>query len=485
MENIKEKAQTGIALGFITRLSTQALQFVFGLILARLLSPEDYGLVGMLAIFIALSDTFVDSGFGTAIMRKKNPVAIDYSTVFWFNLSVSLIAYIILFWGASYIAEFYDDSRLILLTRVITIVIIINAFGSVQGKYLNKNLQYKKLTRVYFIAFVSGSILAVVMAILGFGVWALVGKTIFAAILLNGGWWLVSTWKPMRNFSVNSFKELVGFGSKILATSLFSSFFSNIYSVIIGKLFNAQNLGFFTRAKQFYELPDKSIRSSSMNVFFPALSYMQDDLQRLVNTYKKILGMYAFILFPIYAVLAIIAEPLIVVIITDKWLDSVVLLQYFCMIALALPFESVNENALYIKGRSDFVFYTTVLKKAGLVIFLFLFYRYGLKGMVWAFVLEGYLGVLISVFFAKKVLSFSFLNQIKQVLPSLSITAVASLAMLLAMYIINSGILQLILVPLVGASVYLSISYFSNRAELVEIVDLISGFRKRLKNRDN
>lgn len=481
MDNLKEKAQTGVALGFVTRTGTQALQFVFGLILARLLTPQDYGLVGMLAIFITLSDVFIDSGFGTAVMRKKYPEPIDYSTVFWFNFAISLLAYGVLFFGAPLIADFYGDSRLINLTRVLGLVVIINAAGSIQGKYLNKNMQYKRLTKVYAISFIGGSVFALGMAALGFGVWALVGKTLFLALLLNGGWWLVSSWKPGLHFSLRSFKELGAFGSKILATSLFSSFFSNIYSLIIGKLFNAQSLGFFTRAKQFYDLPDKTIRTSSMNIFFPALSYMQDDDSRLIRSYSRILAIYAFILFPLYAVLAIIANPMIIILLTEKWLGSAILLKYFCLLAIALPFEAVNENVLYIKGRSDLVFYVTVLRKAGLVVFLFLLYKLGLKGMVWAFVLEGYLGVIISVYFAKKVLAFSVLAQIKQILPSIGMTILASLVMLTVMHFTGEGILQLLLVPVSGFIIYLLISYITKRTELNEIIELISGLKQRMK----
>jgi O-antigen/teichoic acid export membrane protein len=484
LENLKEKAQTGISLGFVTQISTQAAQFIFGLILARLLTPQDYGLTGMLAIFISMSDVFIDSGFGTAVMRKKSPEDSDYSTVFWFNFLVSIIVYIILFLLAPAISGFYGDERLILLTRVICIVVIVNAFGSIQGKYLNKNMQYKKLTKVYMVAFLGSSVFAVLMAAAGFGVWSLVGKTIILALLLNGGWWMVSSWKPKRIFSIRSFKELGSFGSKILATSIFSSFFSNVYSVIIGKLFNAQSLGYFTRARQFFELPEKNIKSSSMNVFFPALSYMQDDNTRLLNTYNKIIGVYAFVLFPIYALISIIAKPLILVILTDKWLESVILLQYFCLLAIALPFESVNENLLYVKGRSDFVFFITVLKKVGLVIFLLLFYKTGLKGIVWAFVLEGYLGVILSTLFAKKTIEFSFIKQIKQVLPSIGLTMAASLLMLLGMGMTETGIFQLFFVPTLGIIIYLVISYLTKRPELNEIIDIITGMNRRLKKQE-
>ena len=249
-------------------------------------------------------------------------------------------------------------------------------------------------------------------------------------------------------------------------------------------MFNAQSLGFFTRAKQFYDLPDKSIRSSSMTVFFPSLSFMQDDDTRLINTYKKIIGVYAFVLFPSYALITILAKPLILVILTDKWFESVVLLQYLCLLAFALPFESVNENVLYIKGRSDFVFYLTVLKKVGLVIFLFLFYKMGLKGMVWAFVLEGYLGILLSVFFAKKVIEFSFGSQLMQVLPSFVLTIIASAIMLIGMSMTDTGLLQLILVPLLGVIAYLAISYYVKRPELNEIIDLVTGMRRRFKKHE-
>jgi O-antigen/teichoic acid export membrane protein len=249
-------------------------------------------------------------------------------------------------------------------------------------------------------------------------------------------------------------------------------------------MFNAQSLGFFTRAKQFYDLPDRSVRSSSMTVFFPALSYMQDDNTRLISSYKKIISVYAYVLFPVYAMLIIIAKPLIVVILTDKWLESVILLQYFCLLAFSLPFESVNENVLYIKGRSDYVFYVTVLKKTGLAAFLFLLYKFGLKGMVWAFILEGYMGIFISVYFAKKVIKFSFLSQVVQVLPSVGLTMVASLIMLIGMSMTKTGIFQLLLVPTCGGIIYLAISYFIKRPELIEIIDMVTGMSRRLKKQD-
>ena len=242
MENLGNRARKGVSLVFYTKFITQGIQFIFGLILARLLSPTDYGLVGMLAIFIALFEMLTDSGFGVAIIQKKSPDSIDYSTVFWFNFVFSLFLYLVLFFSAPAISSFYNNNKLIPILRTLGIVSVLNAFGSVQGKYLNKNLKYESLTKVYMVAFISSSAFAVIFAYLGFGVWSLVLKSLVLALLLNLGWWLISSWKPQFKFSLKSLKQLFGFGSKILGVSIFETLFNNLYSLVIGKYFDAQSL---------------------------------------------------------------------------------------------------------------------------------------------------------------------------------------------------------------------------------------------------
>lgn len=480
MENLKEKTQTGVSLSFLTTLGTQAFQFILGIILARFLTPNDYGLVGMLAIFISIADVFIDSGFGVAVIRKKSPTSLDYSTVFWFNILVSFIAYILLFLGSNYISSFYNEEKLTDLTKVIGLVIIINAFGSIQGKYLNKQMQYKKLTIIYLITIFASSIVGVIFAILSYGPWALVIRSISWSLFLSVGWWVVSSWKPKYEFSWVSFKELGNFGSKILATSLFYSFFSNVYSVIVGKVYDATSLGYITRAKQFFDLPEKNIRSSSMNIFFTSLSYIQDDDERLIKAYKKILAVFAYILFPLYFMLAILAEPLISLFLTKKWLEAAPLLQYFCVLAFALPFESANENILYIKGKSGYIFIITVIRKVTYIVLIFLFYGLGLKGIVFAFIIEGYLGVILVKFFANKVLIFSFKEQISSVLPSLYLSVIASTGMFGMFLILNSDLLKVIFVPLIGGIIYITFSHFTKRFELKEILELFKVFTKKI-----
>ncbi len=484
MEQLKEKTQLGIIYGFFTSILTQALQFIFGIVLARILTPQDYGLTGMLAIFVALSQTFVDSGLGTAILRKKEPTNLDYSTVFWYNLLVALLFYFLLFFLSPLIANFYNDLRLIPLTKVISIVIIIDAFGSIQGKYLNKNLEYNKLNKVYIIAFVGSSILAVILAIWGFGVWALVGKSLIQSVMLNFGWWISSKWKPSFVFSGKSFRELSNFGTKILATSLFTTFFSNIYSILIGKFYSAQSLGYFTRAKQFYELPDRFIRSSSMGIFFPALSHIQDDDEKLLKSYKQILSLLAFILFPIYLILALIANPLINILLTEKWIDSVIILQLLCFSALTMPFESINENILYIKGKSNYIFYSTIFRKIALLFLVWFFSNMNLIGIVIAIVLEAFCGVTITSYFSRKLFNYNLLKQIKDIIPILLNNIIILIILVVVSYFIDSNWLKLIVLPLLGFGIYYFIGTILNKNEIHELSSVFYLFLRKIRKRD-
>lgn len=482
MQNLKNKAQLGVSLGFGSTLVTQVLQFGFGLFLARILSPQDYGIIGMISIFLALSMTFSEAGLGTALIQKKNPSNIDYSTVFWFNLIVSVLFYFLIFFSARYISEFFGYEILTDITRVLGLVIIINAFGSTQGKYLNKNLSYKKLTIIGFVAFVGSSALALIFALLGFGVWSLVIKSIIFSSLLNLGWWFISDWKPTFSFSKKSLKELFSFGSKILATSIFSTFFNNLYAFIIGKLFSAQSLGYFSRAKQFSDLPDKNIRQLAMNVFFPTLSYIQDDDQKLLKAYKKILKILFFLMLPIFILLYFISFPMISIILTEKWIYSAELLQYFCLIVLTLPFQSINENILYVKGDSNKIFLFNFIKKVFLVAFIFAFLNFGLEGLIFAIIGEGVIGVLFGSRFAEKYLEYSIIAQVKDVLPIFAINALLFFFLYFLNPIIELDYLQLIILPLSALVFYLSVSFLFKSEELSEVLSLIKSFRSNFNS---
>jgi len=388
MESIGKKVRSGLTLSSYVTVFTYFFQFSFGIFLARLLNPSDYGLVGMLAIFIVLFEMLVDSGFGASILQKKSPEPIDYNTVFWFNLFVSIVLYLILFISAPFIADFFKENSLVTIIRVLGVVSVINAFGSIQGKYLNKNYLYIPLNKVYVFTLVCSSIIAVLFAYLGFGVWSLIIKSLTFAVMLNFGWWMLSPWKPTLTFSMKSLKSLFGFGSKIFAISIFDSIFNNLYSLIIGKLFSVQKLGYYTRGKQFTDLPEIFIRNGPFTLLFPALSNIQDQDERLLRVYKKILSMLAFLLFPTYAILGCISYPLVKVLLTDKWLPSVVFIQILSFMCIAFPFHGVNSSILIVKGKSQYLLIITVIRRILFLILIFILYRYGVGALAWGMVID-------------------------------------------------------------------------------------------------
>jgi O-antigen/teichoic acid export membrane protein len=477
MEEIGSRTRQGVSLGFYVQIATQGIQFVFGLILARLLFPDQYGLVGMLAIFLALFEMLTDSGFGIAIIQKKTPSEDDYSTVFWFNFVFSLLLYVILFLLAPTIAAFYHEKKLVSILRVLGIVSVINSFGSIQGKYLNKNLKYMSLSKVYMVSFIIGSIVAVVFAYLGFGVWSLVIKSLATALLLNFGWWIVSTWKPKFKFSFSSLKQLFGFGSKMLGINIIEVLFNNLYSIIIGKFFNAQSLGFFTRAKQFCDLPDRTFRSSTISTLFNGLSHVQDDDEKLLRIYKKVLSLLSFVLFPLYAVLGVIAYPMIKILLTEKWLFSVGYLQILCIMAITYPFESVNGNLLYVKGKSNYLFIITVIRRIIFIVIIVTLVKYGVAALVWGLVLDAFIITFLYIIFATKVFNYQFIDQVRDVLPSFLITATSLLFMITAKSFIVGSLKQLFIIPIIGLSVYILLSYFFRRDNIKEVLNLIK-FKK-------
>lgn len=473
MIDIEKNLKEGVSVGFYTKILTQASQFIFGIILARLLTPEDYGLAAMLAFFIAFYEMLVDSGLGSAIIQKKNPSNTDYNTVFWFNMAISLVLYLVLFVTSPYIAEFYNDDRLILISRILGLVPVINAFGSIQGKYLNKNLKFKSLAKVYYLSFLSSSIFAVILAFLGFGVWSLIYKAIFLAVMLNSGWWIISEWKPKPAFSLNSLRKLFEFGSKILLNSVFDVVFNNLYFLIIGKYFSASALGFYSKAKQLNDLPDETIRKSTTYTLFPTLSHVQDDNNKLTEVYKKTLTLLAFIIFPLYAILACAAYPMIEVLLTSKWMEAAGYLQLMCFIALTYPFETVNGNVLYVKGKSNYILIVTVICRIVFILLIIAFISSGLKGLIYVLIINAIIKVLLYSHFSRKVFSYGLLRQIKDVLIFIIMTLISLMVMIFISYLLDKPLMKLIFIVFSGSTVYLLLSYLFKIKEIRDVKKLL------------
>ena len=350
---LKSKAIKGVIWSAVDKFATQAGQFIIGIVLARLLMPADYGLIGMLSIFIAISQSIIESGMSSGLIQKKNRSDIDFSTVFVFNFCVSVGLYLILYITAPLIANFYNMPQLVLLTRVLTLNLIVNSLSTIQRSKLIIKIDFKTIAKVRVVSVLLGGAVGVFFAYKGYGVWALVIKTIAGSIITMGMLWFLSKWKPSILFSWQSFKELFGYGSRLLAASIYTQVLQNIYKITIGKAYSAADLGFYSKAKSFSELTSGTVNGILHQVTFPILASLQDDRSKMISVYSRLIRMTAFVIVPAMTLLALSAEPFVKLFLTDKWLPAVALLQWMSFARMFTPISSINMNILNATGRSD------------------------------------------------------------------------------------------------------------------------------------
>ena len=327
MGNLKEQTLSGVKWSAIGRFSTQGISFIIGLMLARMLSPTDYGLVGMLGIFFAIAQTFIDSGFGSALIRKKDCTDEDYSTAFYFNIAVGIACFLILYLFAPLIASFFDTPILKDIVRVLSINLFINSLTIVQGARLTAAIDFKSQAKVSLITTILSGGIGLAMAYNGFGVWSLVYQSVASTTIRAVLLWIITHWRPQKKFSLQSFRYLFGFGSKILASSLLHTIYVNLTTIIIGKFYSAKDLGYYSRGESLATLPSSNIMGILQSVTYPILSKIQDDDQRLIQVYRKYISMASMVIFFGMCLLAALAEPFIITLLTDKWANSIVFLQ--------------------------------------------------------------------------------------------------------------------------------------------------------------
>lgn len=382
VDSLKSKTIRALLWSFIESVGVRGAQFIVGIVLARLLLPEQFGLIGMLTIFMAVAQSFLDSGFGAALIQKRNATQTDKCSIFYFNIVVGLAAAGLLCMVAPWIAAFYNQPVLTPLTRALSLTIVINSFGLIQNTILTRQINFKTLTKVSLFASVLSGIIGISMAASGFGVWSLViqqtSSTFFRTVLL----WFFNTWRPALAFSINSLREMFGFGSRVLASGLLNTIFDNIYLLVIGKLFLATELGFFTRAKQFGEFPSLQLTWMVGRVTFPVFSTIQDDLTRLKRGLKKALTTLALVNFPMMLGIVVIARPLVLALLTEKWTPCIPYLRLLCIVGLLFPLNWFNMNVLFAMGRSDLCLRLEIIKKVLIVINIAVTWRWGIRAMI-------------------------------------------------------------------------------------------------------
>jgi teichuronic acid exporter len=456
VSSIKATAINGIKWSFIDNLANSGITFLVGILLARLLSPREFGIFGLITLFIAISNSIVDGGFTTALIRKDNVTDKDYNTVFYCNLAIAVLLMTVLILCSNVIAFFFKEPILRTIMPVMSVLLVINAFSIIQRTIFIKKIDFKTQAKISLIASISSGVIGISMALLNFGVWSLVAQQLSRQALLSFFLWAFSNWRPGLIFSNRSFKELFGFGSKILLANLVNTFYQNIFLSIIGKLYSTEQLGKYSRADQFNTIFTNNLTLIIQKVSFPMLSSIQNDREHLVFLFRKTLIYSSIVTFGLVLSLAAVAKPLILLLIGEKWIDSVIYLQIMCFYGILYPLSVVNLNMLNIQGRSDLILKLEVIKKLFFIPVFIVGFYFQLKYMLLAAVAFYYIEFLFNSYFSERFFRYGTWKQIKDLFPvflisifvALSVWSLTLFSFTLIATLLCQAILLAILFPL-------------------------------------
>ena len=412
-KSVRTQLVNGVVWNFIEKVLIKVVTFAIGIILARLLSPSDYGLIGMLAIFIAVSNAFIEGGFAKALIQRQDCCDLDYSTAFVSNVGMYILIYVLMYVSAPWIADFYDEPLLTDLTRVLSLNFILGSFNIVQRAKLMAAVDFKSLAKINVVSTIVGGLLGVVMAYMGLGVWALVGQTIGSTLVLTFLFPFFSKWNPSIRFSKESFHHLFGFGSKLMITSIYAVLFNNISTLCIGKFYKSHQLGFYSRATQFSELIAITVNDVLGTVTFPVLSSLQDEKDKLIYVYRKALLYTALVIFPVMVLCALLARPIIVILLTEKWLPCVILAQWLFLARMFTPLSALNMNILNAVGRSDLYMKLDFAKAPLTIICLCIAVPLGVEAIVIGSFVSSFICFFINAYLPGKMFGYGGIQQLK------------------------------------------------------------------------
>lgn len=480
-ESLKDKTVKGVAWSGIDNVVQMGVIFVVSIVLARLLSPDDYGLLGLIAVFTSVCQALINGGFTTALIRKKDATDDDYNTVFISNLGMSLLLYAIIYLCSPAIANFFERQELVALTRVSSIGMIIGALALVQQTRLTKRIDFKTQTKITIIASVTSGGIGIGMALLDFGVWALVAQQLSATSLRTILLFFYNKWIPQLRFSSASFHELFGFGWKMMLSSLLDTIWKELYQVIVGKFYSPATLGQYTRAKQFSQLFSSNLTTVVQRVTYPVLSNIQDDKERMVSAYRRIIKVTMFITAISMFFVGAISEPLLYCLIGPKWHEASTYLPLICISGSLYPLHAINLNMLQVQGRSDLFLGLEIIKKiiglAPLAVCIF----YGVMPMLYVNLLIGFIGYLLNSYFPGKLLGYTSWMQLKDIAPSYGLAALIAISVYFLKYlpITNWVILPLQLV--LGTTIFFLYCTKTKMAEYQEVIDMLNPYLNKFK----
>lgn len=464
---------------FAERCGAQLVTFVVSIVLARILVPEDYGQIALITVFTTIMQVFVDSGLGTALIQKKDADDLDFSSVFYFNFVICLILYVVMFVIAPFIARFYGDSSLTSIIRVISLTIVISGVKGIQQSYVSRNMMFKR----FFYSTLGGTIfsafLGIALAYAGFGVWAIVAQQLSNTAIDTLILWLTVKWRPKRMFSWGRLKGLLSFGWKMLASSLLDTVYNNIRSLIIGKMYSSSDLAYYDQGKKFPNVIVTNINTSIDSVLLPTMASAQDDAGRVKSMTRRAIKTSTYIMAPLMMGLAFCAEPIVGLVLTDKWMPCVPFLRIFCITYMFYPIHTANLNAIKAMGRSDLFLKLEIVKKMVGIVLLLSTMWFGVMAMAYSLLISSVLSQIINSWPNRKLLRYGYLEQLKDILPGIALAVLMGCCVnLVELFHLTDIVTLLIQIPL-GALIYIIASALLHLESFEYMRDLIRPMIKK------
>lgn len=472
--SLRTKTKKGLYWSFFNQFSTYAMQFAVGIIMARLLTPSDYGITAIPAIFMTVATVFIESGFNSALVRKQNLTDKDLSTAFLYCISIGVVMYLLLFACAPLIAGIYDIPILTPLIRITALSFLWAPLNTPQRVLLQRELNFKTPAKISFVSNILSGIIGITMAYLGYGLWALVASTLASSLLSFIMMWCVVKWIPRDGWSKDSFKYLWGYGNKLVVTHLINTLYANVGPLILGKYGGSNDLGYYNRAKGYAALPSSNVVGVLTQVTFPVLSKLQDNDELLSVNYRKMIRVSSYIVFPIMLLLAALARPLVITLITEKWETCILLLQILCVVFMWQPIQILNLNVLQVKGRTDLSLKLELIKKPiSLTIILIGLLKFGVVGFCIADFVSSMFALIFNTHYTGKIIHVGYWKQMGDIFPILILSSVMFGLVILVNSFITDYIIQIIIGGLVGVISYLGLSILFKFDELNEVKYLL------------
>ena len=480
MKSLKEKTINGIFWSLLQKVGSNGISFGVMIVLARLLSPKDFGLIGMLMIFIMVSQAIMDGGFNLALIQKKDVTDEDYSSVFMLNLGVGVLLYLVIFVSAPLIADFYDQRILEDLIRVLSLVFLINAFSLVQEARLTKEINFKTLVIINVPSTIIGGAVSIALAISGFGVWSLVAMQLVTRFVYALQIWFYSSWKPGINFNLSRAKGLFSFGSKLLIARVFGTIYNNLFLLVIGKYFPVSSVGYYQNSFNVATTPSNTLTAALNNVTFSAFSSIQDETVRLKEAYRKIMRQACFWIFPLYCIAAVLGEPLFLLVFGEKWLPAVPYFRWLCVVGIFIPLNIYNLNIVNVKGRSDIFLKLQIARRTLTTVGVIIAIPFGIKGLLIVQALGSVFTFFLFSFFSGRFIGYNVKEQILDIFPLLLISILAGVGVFFTQLLLEeaSNVLRILLGFSIGVVIYWLMVHLIRIGPYLEIKNL---FQQRFK----